>query len=470
MLIINYSPLPQLLKYGYLSRYLLRKLLYLPLGLLLLSLLTYAIGRITSGDAVQQQMADNGVRVNSDDLLEYERAYRFEARQMGLDVPSFYITVTNAALPDTLPRFVLAGRRNTVRNLALRYGNWELVQTYYRSLLAARNSDHPTLRLVARRLLERTDPAFDRRQLEQIMDMPTAADITTAHAAMVAGADRSRLLLPRVYWNGLENQYHRYLVGLLHGDLGKSYIRHRTVAELIGYAMPRTLLLNVLALLIVYVLAIPLGLYMAHRRGSRFDRLATAVTFLAFGIPSFWVATLLASYLTNDANGIAIFPPMGFGSPEPGAGFFERVWVHSKHLVLPVFCLVFPSLAYVSRHLRASAIVELGKPYVRTARMKGLTGLQVLRKHVFRNAAFPLVTLLGGLLPGLLAGSVLVEQIFNLPGMGQLLYDSATSRDWPVVTALVLINGLLTILGLVLADVGYALLDPRVQLGKRPPA
>ncbi|THH41979.1 ABC transporter permease [Neolewinella litorea] len=446
-----------------------RKLLYLPLGILLLSLVSFVLTWMTPGDPVQQRMVAEGVRTSGENLVAYERSYQRLAEQLDYDLPPFYLTITNAALPDTLHRIVQADRRGAVRELALQFGNWPRVQQFYRALMAARLAEEPEVQTVARRLLVRSDPAYLRQQLATLPPGPAAQSLQTAYRDMVDGADRRDLLLPRVYWHGTENRYHRYLMNLLRGELGVSYADRRPVAQKIATALPRTVLLNGLALVLVYLLAIPLGLYMAYYYHSRFDRWATALTFLAFGLPSFWIATLLANYLTTPAYGMGWFPTMGFGEVPPDAGWWDALQIRASHLILPVFCLTYPSLAYVSRHLRASALIELAQPYVRTARMKGLAGSQVLWRHVFRNAAFPLVTLLGGLLPGLLAGSVLIEQIFNLPGMGQLLYDAATARDWPVVTAVVLVNGVLTILGLLLADIGYALLDPRIRLGKLPP-
>ncbi|NJB84818.1 peptide/nickel transport system permease protein [Lewinella marina] len=437
--------------------------------MLLLSLVSFALTWLTPGDPVQQRMVAEGVRTSGVDLKTYEREYRLLASRLDYDLPLFYFTVTHAALPDTLHRIVQADRRQTVRRLALRHGDWPRVQQYYRALLGARLAEEEAVQVTARRLLTRAERPYIERQLRGLPDGENTTELRTAYQDMVRHTDRSSLLWPRIYWNGTENRYHRYLLRLADGDLGISYADRRPVAQKIAVALPRTVLLNGLALLVVYLLAIPLGLYMAHYHRSRFDRWATGLTFLAFGLPAFWVATLLANFFTTPAYGMNWFPSMGFGEVPLGAGWWEALSIRASHLLLPVFCLAYPSLAYVSRHLRASTLVELERPYVKTARMKGMTGSQVLWRHVFRNAAFPLVTLLGGLLPGLLAGSVLIEQIFNLPGMGQLLYEAATARDWPVVTALVLVNGVLTILGLLLADIGYALVDPRVRLGKLPP-
>ena len=439
------------------------------MALLLLSVLTFGLSRLTPDDPVRQRMAAEGIRTNGSNLTEYERNYGYLARKMGFDLPVFYLTVTNASLPDTLHRVAITGRREALRSLARNYGNWPAVQRYYTAVLRGRNAPESGLRAVCRRLLERTDPAYVQRQLSGLATTPAAGELLEAYRTMQRDATPQRLLVPRVHWNGLENQYHHYLRDLYHLELGRSYTDRRPVAAKISMVLPRTLILNGAALLLVYLLAVPLGLYMAHYRGRAFDRVATWLTFLAFGIPSFWVATLLANFFTTEAYGMDYFHSSGFVEVAEGTPWWRVVGLYAEHLFLPVLCLTYPSLAYVARHLRSAAILELDKPYVRTARMKGLASSQVLWRHVFRNASFPLITLLGGLLPGLLAGSVLIERIFDIPGMGRLLYDSVSGRDWPVVIALVLLNGLLTILGLLLADLGYALVDPRIRLGKLPP-
>ena len=449
--------------------YLLRRLVYLPLSLLLLSLLCFALSRATPGDPIEQRMTAEGERASSQDPGAYLTRYRRLATELHYDLPPFYLTVTNASLPDTLYRIAPRSHRELVRRLAHQYGIWSEVQTYYRRLVQLAYheplADEASITL-ARRLLLGDDPEREQQLLDRPTD-PAVRPLREAYARMIRSPQPALVLLPRLVWNGTDNQYHRYLMGTLGGDFGVSITDRRSVAGKIAGALPRTALLNGTALVLIYLLAVPLGMYMARYRGSIFDRWATLLTFLGFGIPSFWVATLLANFFTTPAFGMDYFPSMGFGDVPPGTGWWEGVRIRVSHLILPVACLTYPALAYVARHLRAAALLQLRQPYVNTARMKGLSESQVLWRHVFRNAAFPLVTLLGGLLPALLAGSVLVEQIFNLPGMGRLLYTSALARDWPVVTALVLLNGLVTVIGLWLADVGYVLLDPRLRLGKR---
>lgn len=452
-------------------RYALRRLLFLPLSLLLLSLVCFGLQALTPEDAVERLLPPSEFRQSKEDPAAFDRAYRRAASNLGLDQPVFYTSLYNGALPDTLHRIVRPAERAMLRTLTLDSGNWPGVQAYYVALRklayghAPANHPELTIRPAAMRLLLQDDLAVIRSSVEKLPASSVTDPVRSLFAALYTTTHRSQLLLPKLRWNGTNNQYHRWITNVLRGDFGNSYLDRRPVSAKLGAPLRRTALLNGLAILLVFVVSIPLGLYAAGFRGSRFDRFSTFGLFLLFGLPSFWIATLLANYLTTPAFGMDFFPSMGFGEVANDASWWEWFSVKSSHLILPVLCLAYPSWAYVSQHLRRSAGVELDRAYVTTAKLKGLSLHQILWRHVFRNAAFPIITLLGGILPALLAGSVLIERIFNLPGMGQLLYNSAVGRDWPVVIALVLLNGVLTAVGLLLADLTYALTDPRVRLG-----
>jgi peptide/nickel transport system permease protein len=451
-----------------LLRYVLRRLLLLPLSLLLLSLLCFGLQQLTPDDAVHRLLPSEDSRMITDDPAGYDRTYRRAAAALGLDRPAFYVSLENAALPDTLHRIARPEERAMLRALTLRTGNWPLVADYHHELrrLAYAPALPDAVKTSARRLLVTDDV---HRTLSTLRTLPPEAVYQPLANLLPAleepGSSRLALLLPALRFHGTDNQYHHWLTKVLIGDFGTSLVDRRPVTGKIWRALRWTALLNGLALLVVFLVSIPLGLYAAGYRNSWFDRVTTAGLFLLFGVPSFWLATLLTNFFTTPAFGMDFFPSMGFGEVTADASFFELLRVRAAHLFLPVMCMAYPSWAYVSRHLRRSAGQEMGQAYVKTARLKGVSHGRLLWGHVLRNASFPIITLLGGIFPALLAGSVLIERIFNLPGMGQLLYNAALASDWPVVVILVLLNGLLTAVGLLVADLGYALADPRVRLG-----
>lgn len=448
-------------------RYALRRLLLLPLSLLLLSLLCFGLQQLTPDDAVHRLLPSEDSRMVTDDPAGYDRAYRRAAAALGLDRPAFYLSLENAALPDTLHRIARPEERAMLSALTLLTGNWPLVEDYYHTLrqLAYAPKQPDSVRVAARRLLVTDDTE---RTIRFLKNLPTdEASLSLRRFLPLLenpGTDRLSLLLPALRFHGLDNQYHHWASRLLSGDFGTSLVDRRPVTAKIWRALRWTALLNSLALIVVFFVSIPLGLYAAGYRNGWFDRVTTLGLFLLFGVPSFWLATLLTNFFTTPAFGMDFFPSMGFGEVAADASLFELIRVRTAHLFLPVMCMAYPSWAYVSRHLRRAAGREMDQAYVKTARLKGVTHQRLLWGHVLRNAAFPIITLLGGIFPALLAGSVLIERIFNLPGMGQLLYTAALASDWPVVIVLVLLNGLLTAVGLLVADLGYALADPRVRL------
>jgi len=248
-------------------------------------------------------------------------------------------------------------------------------------------------------------------------------------------------------------------------DFGTSYKDHRNVWDKIAERLPVTLQLNLISIFLVYLIAIPCGVYSATRPESVPDRLITLFFFFLYSLPSFWVAVLLIM-LFGGGDFWDLFPVYGISSVGAENLPFWR-WVADRawHLILPVVCLTYGGLAYLSRLTRANMLEVIREDYVRTARAKGLSELVVIFKHAFRNALLPIVTLLAFLLPSMFGGSVIIESIFSIPGMGQLGFEAVLSRDYPVIMAITTISALLTLAGLLISDILYAALDPRIKLG-----
>lgn len=247
-------------------------------------------------------------------------------------------------------------------------------------------------------------------------------------------------------------------------DFGTSYKDHRNVMDKIAERLPITLQLNIISILLVYLIAIPCGIYSAAHSDSMSDRLLTLFFFFLYSLPSFWVAILLIMLL-GGGEFWDLFPIYGISSiGSESWPLFSRLMDRLWHLVLPIVCLTYGSLAYLSRLTRAGLLEVIREDYIRTARAKGLSERAVIMKHAFRNALLPIITLLAFLLPAMFGGSVIIESIFSIPGMGQLGFEAVLSRDYPVIMAITTISALLTLVGLLLGDILYAALDPRIKL------
>lgn len=265
----------------------------------------------------------------------------------------------------------------------------------------------------------------------------------------------------------LLKQYGLWMKRIVTFDFGTSYRDHRPVAEKIAEALPVTLTLNIITLLIVYIVAIPLGAYAAVRPRGWFDRLSALSLFALYSLPTFWVAMMLI-VIFGGGDYLNWFPISGILSDgAESLPWYGRLGNIAWHLILPVICLTYGSFAFLARFSRASLLEVIRQDYIRTAQAKGLSSFRVIVKHALRNALIPLITLISMLLPSLLGGSVIIEQIFAIPGMGRLGFESVLSRDYPVVMAIATIGALLTLVSILLTDLLYAVVDPRITFGRK---
>ncbi|RJP21839.1 MAG: ABC transporter permease [Deltaproteobacteria bacterium] len=262
----------------------------------------------------------------------------------------------------------------------------------------------------------------------------------------------------------LHVQYGRWLGRMATFDFGDSFSPDgRPVADKIRERIPITLTINVLSMGLIFLVAIPVGVYSAVRKGSLFDRISTVVVFTGFSTPTFWLALLMMILFGVKLGWLPIsgLTSMGYDSLGAAGKLADR----AHHLLLPVLLAGFGGVAAMSRYMRSNMLEVIRQDYVATARAKGLPEGKVVFRHAVRNALLPVVTILGLSVPDLLGGSVIFETIFAIPGMGQLFYQGVMSRDYPLIMGILTIAAFLTLLGNLLADVGYALADPRIRQG-----
>ena len=246
-------------------------------------------------------------------------------------------------------------------------------------------------------------------------------------------------------------------------DLGDSMQYRKPVVNLIQERLPVTITLNLIVTFVVYLLAIPGGMLSAARRGKGFDVGWSFSTLAMYSLPTMWIGSLLIGFLANPRY-LGWFPSAGLHSTDTtNMAFFDYLRDYLWHLVLPVVVLSYGGFAYLSKQMRASMLDNLSMDYARTARAKGLSGFVVVTRHVFRNSLLPLITIATGIIPGLLGGSVIVETIFSIKGMGELAYRATLARDLPVIQALGLVSGILVLFSYLITDICYALADPRVS-------
>lgn len=471
------------------GRYVAKRLGVFVLTLLVISLFAFGLLHVAPGDPVQRLLdSDAQSALNLGERRQNEASYLQKRRELGLDLPLFYVSIASLAHPDTLHRIARPQDRTTQERLLHTTGNWPAVAGYFRAVLlwqeallrVRADSAQMTTLLDARanaQLLRRTS---ELKAIRRLLASTTAiaktwpklkraqAMLWNRFNNLEARTTLWKLYIPALHWHGSGNQYHRWLSGLLKFELGISFIDQRPVAQKLANALPITLALNLLVLLLTYGIGVPLGVVAARRRNSRFDRASGLLLFVLYALPSFWVALLLLMFFAG-GDFFAWFPASQLQSLEHTATWplYRRLSDWALHLALPLITLSLSSFAFLSRQMRSAMLEVLTLDFIRTARAKGTPEGRVVWRHGFRNALLPLITLFASVFPALVGGAVIIETIFALPGMGWLTLEAIFARDYPVVVAVFTLSAFLTLSGIFLADLLYAWADPRVVFSRR---
>lgn len=471
--------------------YILKRLLIIIPTLFAIMVISFLISRSTPGDPIMREMATQdqpGVKTSRDrNLKEYKRI----SKKLGLDLPVFYLSLSSLAYPDTLHKIVHLSERESLAEMVSEYGNWDQISAYYHAVcdleVAAfeippfpkNNEDLQEVKLALSELRETSGASEIRYRFDLIDSIcpryPEAlaaihqgfAGVKAKYAAVENEATRWKLYIPTLNWNGFSNQFHHWMMRMFSLDFGKSYVDKRPVKDKIKDALPWTLFMSFVSFLIAYAIAIPIGVYSVRNRNTWQDQAVTTGLFLLFSIPSFVMAMVLITFLCNP-DYFYLFPTSGVLSDGAETWpFWDRMLDYAYHLTLPTLVISYRGVAFLSRQMRVGMLDTVNMDYIRTARAKGLSERVVIWKHAMRNSVLPIITHLAGLLPGLIVGAVITETIFSIPGMGRLTIQSTFFYDHPVVITIFTFAGILTLLGILLADILYAVADPRISFSKR---
>jgi peptide/nickel transport system permease protein len=457
------------------------------------------------GNPVERMVSatESGGEVSSKTQNQQEQI-KFWTRKLGLDLPVFYVSLTTLSHPDTLYKIYDKDEREALDRLIYQYGDWKEIEQYYASLNAF--NAQPFLNTLDTAIVkgEERNKIIDainaiktasmnlkasynapviESQFQTIMKLlsgyhfPAAAQqlfaqLQVNYRAIVTHSTPWKNYVPKVSFHP-HNQYHRWLFGdggkfskgLLRGDFGTSYVTKQPISDVIFSKIGWTLLFSCLSVVLAYFISIPIGVNAAAKKGSRSDKISSILLFILYSIPSFWLATLLLMTFANPdvlhwfpASGVK--PVMGYA---PGAGFWDKVKASVPFIILPAICYTYSSFAFLSRTMRVSMLEALSQDYIRTARAKGLTNNQVNWKHAFRNALFPIITVFGSVFPAVISGSVILESIFTIPGMGSEMINAIQDNNYPMIVAVLTITSALTLIGFLISDILYAVVDPRIS-------
>ena len=434
--------------------------------LLCILLIMFLLVKLMPGDPVLQDREDQSLGAAESRLTYDERA-----GIKGLDQPLFYFSVVPSTFPDSFYELPYSHQKITWR-LYLSGWNWESALKFIHdieaiddqseqmldgdgllSILLNRSDFSPeTLFSQLKNKLNTTQSEEKRGQIQRLID-ELGTEILN---------DRSFSdFIPSIIWHGRRNQIDEWFTSVFTFNFGTSKIDGLPISRKVLESLKWTLTINIPVVLLAYMLAIPFGLYSGWKEG-RFDAILSQIMYIIYAMPIFWLATVLVVFFTTSEYGrwTNIFPAAGIWNSLPGESYADLLTRNIGQFFIPVLVISSHLWAYLTRLLRSAVIDEKSRTYVWMAKSKGLPERLILWKHILRNASFPLVTAFGSVFPMCVAGSLVVEVICNIPGMGRLLYDSIFSSDWNVVLFIVLLSSLLTILGLLVSDILYRLINP----------
>ena len=440
---------------------------------LIISVVIFSLSRCATGDAVSDKLR-NSAESNSANRIS-DALYAETAHDLGLDKPTFYFSILPSAFPDTFYKIIRRDEQKALEQLIWQFGNWSAVSTFYKENKVflskiEQNTEGGVFQNNAQQLLiQHSDAAisFHIQELERLLDTTAfkndVSKIAAAYTYLKQNATTHQLYIPHFHWFGFGNQYHHWLAQFLKGDFGWSK-NDQTVIEKLKPALSITLVLSFFAILLAFFVGIPLGVFIATNRQNKRGRWVMRLIFAVYALPTFWLATLAAMFLTTRFYGLKIFPNVGMATDVPvGATIWETLFWSAGHLVLPIICMALHPSTVIARQMQGAIVDVLKKDYIQTARAKGLPQSRVIWHHAVRNALTPLITLFGQMIPSMITGAFAVELIFNLQGMGRTTLEAIFSNDWSFVYAVLMLLSLVILMSNVLVDTLYRWFNPRVR-------
>jgi peptide/nickel transport system permease protein len=487
-----------------------RVLIFIP-TLVAISLLAFIISISAPADPVEKltNSADKEGAANqqSDATKRVKQELR---KKLGLDLPIFYFNFGSISDCDTLYRLDDKDHIASLSEMTHYYGNWPDISTYYHQLIKTQLA-HEKLVLDNIYLSQDSlEPIFTKNQINDAITQSSfeiSAILETANPSVLESkmsnldmlyskygflnsiskeynlskehynqvlenASHWKTYIPKIVWYGPKNQYHFWLFGngqeregVVRGDFGLSYIDNQPINTKIWSKVWISFSFSILSVLFAYIISIPLGIYSAYKKDSRFDRISSVIVFILYSMPSFFIGVLLL-YTFANPDTYRWFPVSGIQDPsvyDASWSLMEKISHRLPYFVLPLLTYTYSSFAFLSRIMRVGVIDVFSQDYIRTARAKGLGEGKVVMKHALRNSLLPIITVFANIFPLAIGGSVIIETIFTIPGMGFEIYNSILNSDYPMIVAVFTIIGFLTMLGYLIADILYAVVDPRIS-------
>ena len=466
--------------------------------LIAISLIAFIISINAPGDPVERLSKAAGTEGSAEQQSGASKKIKQELRKkLGLDLPIFYIGISSIANTDTLYKIQDKYYKSNLKTLTHQSGNWNTVSNYYKSLLTLQNklnNINNVLELETKNqfsfeissLLETSKKEIVEIKIAKMDSLLKSAknnislsdireqfdNVTKNYNKLESESTKWKNYIPAIHWYGSKNQYHLWLFGngnerkgVIRGDFGISYIDGQEISTKIWDKLWISFILALISILIAYLISIPIGIISAYKKDSIADKGMSLVLFILYSMPSFFVGILLLLAFANPDN-LSWFPVSGIQDPstfDPEWNIWQKFKHRAPYLVLPIITYTYGNFAFLSRIMRIGMIDIVSQDYIRTARAKGLGEKVVILKHALRNSLLPIITVFAAIFPMSIGGSVIIEVIFSIPGMGLEIFNAVLNYDYPMIITFFTLVGFLTMIGYLVSDILYALVDPRIS-------
>jgi peptide/nickel transport system permease protein len=479
--------------------YLLKRLLWSVPTLFAVVIIGFVLLVYSPGDPIDTVL---GIGGNEDPLKPaspfVENQKRDWEEKLGLNLPLFYITIQSSALPDTLYKIPDKKERNIIRTLCLRTGQPNQVMNYRIHMREFKTAFAHDLKVLPdslrdplsdkiekishnyNLLIYETDQTSINHYITELYLLCMPACFSESQMKVVAIMKATinfktgqyiNVIIPSVQFHK-KSRFHqwffgggKYSKGIIRGDFGISYVSKEPIKNHIYKNLFWSILFSGIGILLAYLISIPIGIYQATHNNMLGEKITTVLLFALYSIPVFFLGTLLQTYLANHQY-LHIFEPTGIKPTRgftTGSNVFERIWQTLPYMILPIICFTYSSIAFLTKLTKTSILDTLHQPYITTAKAKGLPFKKIIYKHAFRNALIPLITVFANIFPLLVGGSVIIESIFTIPGMGTEMFTAYFSHNIPVIISIFTLTGIFTVIGFFISDILYVLVDPRIR-------
>ncbi len=442
--------------------YIVKRLLFFIPTLVLISLISFFLMKMAPGDPVLSYMELDGEEVVLDiNNSVFKNSYKRYHKTLNLDKPQFYFSLKPSNYPRSFPQIIdnrydklykALLSQHSDNNDAINYiHHLQNIEIYFKE---NHNPDinHRFKEFLSISSLEKIPTELDK--LSQYSDSEHIAPVKSSLQKLIL--NKKRIVLPSFTWNGIHNQYHYWLESFFGMRPLRSYSDGNPVISKINRSIKWTIAMVIPALLISFLLSIFIGVYQATHPTSSWTKWINGLNYFIFSIPTFWLATLLLIIFGRMSN------LWGVGSLIKND---DSILMHISIIILPIIVIILHNMAYISRQMYHSMIKQSKEDYINTAKAKGVTNNTLTWKHQFSNALLPMITMMTAAIPASLSGSVVLELIYNIPGMGRLMYQSILQMDWPVVFGVLVFLSVISLFFMLIGDILYVLINPKIRFG-----